>query len=75
MGHIAILLPREELVRQAGELAKGRDSIGEVRQIDTEHAVEEARASIQNGAGILICRGLQALRIRRSLNVPVSACG
>ena len=71
MGHIAILLPREELVRQAGELAKGRDSIGEVRQIDTEHAVEEARASIQNGAGILICRGLQALRIRRSLNVPV----
>ena len=48
MGHIAILLPREELVRQAGELAKGRDSIGEVRQIDTEHAVEEEMAGPVN---------------------------
>ena len=71
MSHIAILLPKDDLVLQARELAKGHYSIAEIRQIETENAVEEARASIQNGAGILICRGLQALRIRENLNVPV----
>lgn len=71
MSHIAILLPKDDLVLQARELAKGHYSIAEIRQIETENAVEEARTSIQNGAGILICRGLQALRIRENLNVPV----
>ena len=50
MSHIAILLPKDDLVLQARELAKGHYSIAEIRQIETENAVEEARTSIQNGA-------------------------
>ena len=71
MNHIAMLLPREELVRQAREQAHGHDSVTEIRCIATEHAVEEARASIGRGAAVLIARGLQALRIREHFNVPV----
>lgn len=71
MNHIAMLLPREELVRQAREQARGHDSVTEIRCIATEHAVEEARASIGRGAAVLIARGLQALRIREHFNVPV----
>lgn len=71
MNHIAMLLPREELVRQARLQAQGHDAVTEIRCITTEHAVEEAQNSIRNGATILIARGLQALRIREHLNVPV----
>ena len=71
MNHIAMLLPKEELVRQAREQARGHDSVAEIRCITTERAVEEAQAAIQRGASILIARGLQALRIREQLNVPV----
>ena len=71
MNHISILLPKEDLVRQAREQAKGHDSVTEIRCITTEHAVEEAKASIRGGASILIARGLQALRIREQLNIPV----
>ncbi len=71
MSHIAMLLPREELVYQAQTLAKEHPSVGEVRCIQTENAAEEAAASVQNGAAILVARGLQALRIRHVMNVPV----
>lgn len=71
MNHIAMLLPREELVYQARLQARGHDAVTEIRCIATEHAVEEAAASIRGGASILIARGLQALRIRAGLNVPV----
>lgn len=43
MNHIAMLLPREELVVQARKQARGHDSIAEVRCITTDRAVEEAR--------------------------------
>ena len=66
-----MLLPREELVYQAQTLAKEHPSVGEVRCIQTENAAEEAAASVQNGAAILVARGLQALRIRHVMNVPV----
>lgn len=71
MSHIAMLLPREELVGRAQARACGHDAVAEIRCIATERAVEEAEASIRRGAAILIARGLQALRIRSNLNVPV----
>ena len=71
MNHIAMLLPKEDLVSRAQVQASGHDAIAEIRCITTERAVEEAEASIRRGAVILIARGLQALRIRSGLNVPV----
>lgn len=71
MNHIAMLLPKEDLVAQARTQARGHDAITEIRCIMTERAIEEAQASIQQGASIIIARGLQALRIRSNLNVPV----
>lgn len=71
MNHIAILLPREELVCQAREQAIGHAAISEILCVETEHVVEEAQAAIARGAGILIARGLQVLRIREHLNIPI----
>lgn len=71
MSYIAMLLPREELVYQAQEVAKGHPSVREVRCIQTTDAVEEAARSVKEGAGILVARGLQALRITQALNVPL----
>ena len=44
VNHIAMLLPKEDLVRQAREQARGHDSVAEIRCITTERAVEEAQA-------------------------------
>lgn len=72
MSHIAMLLPREELVRQAQTIVKnGSYNVQEIRCISTPDTVEEATASVKNGASIIIARGLQALRITAALNVPV----
>ena len=57
MSHIAMLLPREELVYQAQTLAKEHPSVGEVRCIQTENAAEEAAASFQNGDANIVARG------------------
>lgn len=71
MGHIAILLPREELVFHATELAKEHPAVGEVRCIRSEQAVDEATTSVRNGASVIVARGLQALRIAHAINTPL----
>ena len=49
MSHIAILLPKDDLVLQARELAKGHYSIAEIRQIETENAVERPAPPFRTG--------------------------
>ncbi len=72
MGRIALLVPREEMLHQAHNiLQEKRYSIGEMRVIQSESTVAEARKSIASGASIIIARGLQASLIKRYTDIPV----
>ena len=72
MGRIALLVPREEMLHQAHNiLQEKRYSIGEMRVIQSESTVAEARKSIAGGASIIIARGLQASLIKRYTDIPV----
>ena len=71
MSHIAMLLPREDLVRQAQELARSHPSIREICCVQTDNAVQEAARVMKDGASIIISRGLHAILIGQALNVPV----
>lgn len=72
MGKIVLLVSREEMIHQAHNiLQEKRYAIEEMRVIQTEHAVTEARNSIAGGASIIIARGLQASLIKQYTDIPV----
>ena len=72
MGKIALLVPREEMLYLAHNILQEKKySIGDMRVIQTENAVMEARDAIGKGASIIIARGLQASMIKQYTDVPV----
>ena len=72
MGKIVLLVPREEMLRQAHNILQEKTyEIQEMRVITTESAVIEARQSIADGASIIIARGLQASLIKQYTDIPV----
>lgn len=72
MGKIALLVSRDEMLYQAHNILQEKKyEIEEMRVIQTEKAVLEARASIANGAAIIIARGLQASLIKQYTDIPV----
>ena len=72
MGKIVLLVPREEMLRQAHNILQEKTyEIQEMRVITTESAVMEARQSIADGASIIIARGLQASLIKQYTDIPV----
>ncbi len=72
MGKIVLLVPREEMLYQAHNILQEKKyEIQEMRVIDTEATVVEARQSIAAGASIIIARGLQASLIKQYTDIPV----
>ena len=72
MGKIALLVPREEMIHQAHNILQEKKfHIQEMRVIETDSAVIEARRSIADGANIIIARGLQASLIKQYTDIPV----
>lgn len=72
MGKIVLLVPREEMLYQAHNILQEKKyAISEMRVIQTENAVVEARNAIAAGASILIARGLQASIIKQYTDIPV----
>ncbi len=72
MGKIALLVPRDEMLYLAHNILQEKKyDIGEMRVIQTEHTVTEARNAIAAGATIIIARGLQASLIKQYTDVPV----
>ena len=66
MGKIALLVSREEMLYQAHNILQEKKfEISEMRAIQTQDAVMEARKSISNGASLIIARGLQASLIKQ----------
>ena len=72
MGKIILMVPREDMVRQAHNILQEKKyPIDEMRVIDTKNAVMEARLAIAGGATIIIARGLQASVIKKYTDIPV----
>lgn len=72
MANIVVLVPRLEMMEQAVNVAKQMNmNLQQVRVIDTPEVVSAARSAIQDGANIIVARGLQAELIKRSTNIPV----
>lgn len=75
MAKIAILVPREYMREQAEKLLEKqpqlKEEILEVKVIKTEDAVKEARRVIDEGAHIIVARGLQAKIMREFTRVPI----
>ncbi len=72
MFKIAILLPKEYMLDQAREVSKNEEDISEIRYVDTADTITIAREIIENGAGIIIARGVQAYRIREMSDIPIA---
>lgn len=72
MGKITLLVSREEMLHQAHNILQEKKfRIQEMRVIETENTVMEARRSIADGASIIIARGLQASLIKQYTDIPV----
>ncbi|MBS6646629.1 MAG: PrpR N-terminal domain-containing protein, partial [Clostridiaceae bacterium] len=72
MGKIALLVSREEMLYQAHNILQEKKyEISEIRVVQTQDTIVEARQSIANGASIIIARGLQASLIKQYTDIPV----
>ena len=61
MAGIALLLPDEELIKQAAELSKKeKKHIVYIKETRIDTVVLEARKAVAKGANIVIARGSQA---------------
>lgn len=73
MSKIAVLLPRECMLEQARRVIREEHmDIDMLKVIKTADSVYEARNVVENGAGIIVARGVQASFIKTYLNVPVA---
>ena len=72
MANIALLVPDESMLRQAHDaLQEMKVSLHIMRVIRTSEAVSEARRAANEGAEIIIARGIQATLIRQYTDLPV----
>lgn len=72
MANIAVLVPRDEMLRQTQQVAQEENiPIRYIKVIQTPDAVQEARTAITDGANIIVARGLQAYLIKMDTNIPV----
>lgn len=72
MANIALLVPNDELFRLAHDaLQEMKKHLFMMKVIETESAVTEARQAINQGADIIIARGLQATVIKQYTDISV----
>ena len=73
MSKIAVLLPKEYMLEQAKNVIQEKNlSIDILKVIKTADSVYEARKAMEQGAGIIVARGVQAAYIREYTNIPVA---
>lgn len=66
------MVPREEMLYQAHNILQEKKyPISEMRVVQSESSVMEARSAIAAGASIIIARGLQASLIKQYTDIPV----
>lgn len=73
MSKIAVLLPKEYMLEQARKVIQEKNAdINILKVIKTSDSVYEARKAMEQGAGIIVARGVQAAYIREYTNIPVA---
>lgn len=73
MAKIAVLLPNESMLGQARNVIREENmEIPILKVIKTADSVYEARNAVENGAGIIVARGVQASYIRTYTDIPVA---
>lgn len=72
MAKIMMLLPKKYMLDQAKRvITENGFNVDTVRIIETVNAIEEARKCINEGANIIVARGVQAQMIKAHTNIPV----
>lgn len=72
MAHIAFLLPNEDMLAIACEVAKEQQLDMVYAEVSTtENALSKVEAAVAAGADLIVARGLQARMIREHASVPV----
>lgn len=73
MSKIAILLPKEYMLEQARNVIREDElDIDILKVIKTSDSVCEARQAVEQGAEVVLARGVQAAFIRQYTNIPVA---
>lgn len=73
MSKIAILLPKEYMLEQARNVNREDElDIDILKVIKTSDSVYEARQAVEQGAEVVLARGVQAAFIRQYTNIPVA---
>lgn len=73
MSKIAILLPKEYMLEQARNVIREDElDINILKVIKTSDSVYEARQAVEQGAEVVLARGVQAAFIRQYTNIPVA---
>lgn len=73
MSKIAILLPKEYMLEQARNVIReDKLDIDILKVIKTSDSVYEARQAVEQGAEVVLARGVQAAFIRQYTNIPVA---
>lgn len=73
MSKIAILLPKEYMLEQARNVIwEDELDIDILKVIKTSDSVYEARQAVEQGAEVVLARGVQAAFIRQYTNIPVA---
>lgn len=73
MSKIAILLPKEYMLEQARNVIREDElDIDILKVIKTSGSVYEARQAVEQGAEVVLARGVQAAFIRQYTNIPVA---
>lgn len=73
MSKIAILLPKEYMLEQSRNVIREDElDIDILKVIKTSDSVYEARQAVEQGAEVVLARGVQAAFIRQYTNIPVA---
>ena len=73
MSKIAILLPKDYMLEQARNVIREDElDIDILKVIKTSDSVYEARQAVEQGAEVVLARGVQAAFIRQYTNIPVA---
>lgn len=73
MSKIAILLPKEYMLEQARNVIREDElDIDILKVIKTSDSVYEARQAVEQGAEVVLARGVQAAFFRQYTNIPVA---
>lgn len=72
MSKIAVLLPRESMLKQAKKVIQEEHlEIHSLKVIETVDTIAEARKVVEDGAEIIVARGAQALYIKSYTEIPL----